>query len=54
MKYMDKRVGKIILLSAIGIGLIVGGYVAYKRFFESGKVTASAKKDRKVFLKNTK
>lgn len=51
---MDKRVGKIILLSAIGIGLIVGGYIAYTRFYVSGKVTANAKKDRKVFLKNAK
>lgn len=51
---MDKRIGKILLLSAISIGLIVGGYVAYKRFSVSGKVTANAKKDRKVFLKNSK
>ena len=51
---MDKRIGKIILLSVIGIGLIVGGYVAYTRFYVSSKVTASAKKDRKVFLKNAK
>lgn len=51
---MDKRIGKILLLSAIGIGLIVGGYVAYRRFYVSGKVTANAKKERKVFLKNSK
>lgn len=51
---MDKRVGKILLLSVVSIGLIVGGYIAYKRFYTSGKVTASAKKDRKVFMKNTK
>lgn len=51
---MDKKIGKIILLSAISIGLIVGGYVAYKRFYISGKVTANAKKDRKVFIKNAK
>jgi hypothetical protein len=51
---MDKRTGKIILLSLVSIGLIVGGYVAYKRFYTSGKVTADAKKDRKVFMKNTK
>ncbi len=51
---MDKRVGKIILLSVLSIGLIVGGYIAYKRFYTSGKVTASAKRDRVVFLKNKK
>lgn len=51
---MDKRIGKILLLSVVSIGLIVGGYIAYKRFYVSGKVTASAKKDRKVFLKNAK
>ena len=51
---MDKRVGKILLLSVVSIGLIVGGYIAYKRFYISGKVTADAKKDRKVFLKNAK
>lgn len=51
---MDKRTGKIILLSVISIGLIIGGYVAYKRFYISGKITANAKKDRKVFLNNKK
>jgi hypothetical protein len=51
---MDKRVGKIILLSAISIGLIIGGYVAFTRFYVSGRVTANAKKDRKVFFNNKK
>ncbi len=51
---MDKRTGKIILLSLIGIGLIVGGYIAFNRIKKSGKVTANAKKERKVFINNKK
>lgn len=51
---MNKKVGKILLLSLVSIGLIVGGYMAYRKFYISGKVTADAKKDRKVFINNDK
>lgn len=51
---MNKKVGKILLLSLVSIGLIVGGYIAYRKFYISGKVTADAKKDRKVFINNDK
>lgn len=50
---MDKRV-KIILLSVIGVGLVIGGYFAYKNFFKASQVNKTAKKERKVFINNTK
>lgn len=50
---MNKKV-KIILLSTIAVGLAIGGYIAFKKIYTSGKLTANAKKDRKVFIKNEK
>lgn len=50
---VDKRV-KIAILSILGIGLAIGGYFAFKKIYLSGKVTADAKKNRKVFINNNK
>ncbi len=50
---MDRRI-RIAIVSILGIGIAIGGYLAFKKIYMSGKVSADAKKNRKVFINNKK
>lgn len=49
-----KREVKIAIFGITTIALAIGGYFAYKHFFNKGVVTATSKKDRNVVINNKK
>jgi hypothetical protein len=54
MKDMVNNKVKIAIISILGIGIAIGGYIAFKKIYMSNKVSADAKKNRKVFINNKK